>query len=160
MHEHHLYLWHKKCEFERTCIEYLGIIISHNRVKMDLVKIASVAEWPTPTNKKEVQSFVRFANFYCRFIEGFSHYARPLFNLTKKDVRFAWSLAQQGAFEKLKSLITLAPVLTLPDESQPYCDEADGSGVATGAVLSQLLSEDGKWHPVAFLLKSLLPVMI
>ena len=134
------------------------MIISYNKVEMDPVKIAGIVEWPTPTNKKEVQSFVGFTNFYCRFIEGFSHHARPLFDLMKKDVHFAWDLAQQGTFEKLKLLVTSAPVLTLPDEGQPYRIEADCSGVTTGAVLSQLSREDGKWHPVAFLSKSLSPV--
>ena len=54
MRKHHLYLWHEKCKFEKTHIEYLGIIISHNRVEMDPVKITGVAEWPILTNKKEV----------------------------------------------------------------------------------------------------------
>jgi hypothetical protein len=52
MHEHKLYLQPEKCEFEWTRIEYLGIIISHNKVEMDLVKIAGVVNWPTPSNKK------------------------------------------------------------------------------------------------------------
>src|SRR3979490_845395 len=43
---------------------------------MDPVKIAGVSEWPTPTNKKEVQSFVGFINFYRRFIPNFSQHAR------------------------------------------------------------------------------------
>jgi hypothetical protein len=73
--KHKLYLWWDKCEFEKMCIEYLGVIISHNRVEMDPVKVADVAEWPKPTNKKEVQSFLGFANFYCRFIANFSHHA-------------------------------------------------------------------------------------
>jgi hypothetical protein len=63
MHEHKLYLWSEKCKFEQTRIEYLGVIISHNKVEMDLVKIAGVADWPTPSNNKEVQSFVGFVNF-------------------------------------------------------------------------------------------------
>jgi hypothetical protein len=54
MCEHKLYLRHNKCEFKKTCIEYLGIIISHNRVEIDPVKITGVAEWPVPTSKKEV----------------------------------------------------------------------------------------------------------
>jgi hypothetical protein len=83
--EHKLYLRH---EFEKTRIEYLGIIISHNKVEMDPVKIAGVSEWPTSTNKKEVQSFVGFINFYRRFIPNLSQHARPLFDLTMKDVRF------------------------------------------------------------------------
>jgi hypothetical protein len=64
MREHKLYLRPEKCEFEKTRIEYLGIIISHNKVEMDPVKIAGVADWPMPSNKKEVQSFVGFVNFY------------------------------------------------------------------------------------------------
>jgi hypothetical protein len=64
MREHKLYLQPEKCEFEKTRIEYLGVIISHNKVEMDPVKIAGVADWPTPSNKNEVQSFVGFINFY------------------------------------------------------------------------------------------------
>jgi hypothetical protein len=64
LREHKLYLRHEKCEFEKTRIEYLRVIILHNKVEMDPVKIAGVSEWPTPTNKKEVQSFVGFINFY------------------------------------------------------------------------------------------------
>jgi hypothetical protein len=64
MREHKVYLWLKKCELEKTRIEYLGIIISHNKVEMDPVKIAGVMDWPTPSNKKKVQSFVGFINFH------------------------------------------------------------------------------------------------
>jgi hypothetical protein len=73
MRKHKLYLRPEKCEFEKVRIEYLSVIISHNKVEMDLVKIAGVADWPMPSNKKEVQSFVGFVNFYRRFIPGFSH---------------------------------------------------------------------------------------
>jgi hypothetical protein len=113
MREHKLYLRPEKCEFEKVRIEYLSIIISHNKVEMDLVKIAGVADWPTPSNKKEVQSFVGFVNFYRRFIPGFSHHAHALFDLTMKDVRFIWGLPQEDSFMKLKELITSAPVLVV-----------------------------------------------
>jgi hypothetical protein len=76
MREHKLYLWLEKCKFEETKIKYLGVIILHNKVEMDPVKIARVADWPMPSNKKEVQSFVGFINFYRHFIPGFSHHAR------------------------------------------------------------------------------------
>jgi len=88
MRKHKLYLKPEKCEFQKTTIEYLGIIISHNRVSMDPVKIAGVEEWPAPMNKKEVQSFLGFTNFYCRFIKGFSEHARPLFDLTWNDIKW------------------------------------------------------------------------
>jgi hypothetical protein len=158
MHEHKLYLRLEKCKFEQTRIEYLGVIISHNKVEMDPVKIVGVADWLTPSNKKEVQSFVSFVNFYRRFIPGFSHHAHALFDLTMKDVRFIWGLPQEDSFMKLKELITSAPVLVLPNDDLLFRLEADGSGITTGAVLSQQQVDDNVWHPVAVLYKVLNPV--
>ena len=62
------------------------------------------------------------------------------------------------AFDNLWDKIVSALILTLPDNSRPYRVEADSSDFATGAVLSQQCTEDGKWHPIAFLSKSLSPV--
>ena len=75
LQKHGLSLKPEKCEFEKTSIKYLGVVISHNSVKMDPAKVARVSEWPTPSNKKEVQSFLGFINFYQKFIEGFLHIA-------------------------------------------------------------------------------------
>jgi hypothetical protein len=59
---------------------------------------------------------------------------------------------------KLKELITSAPVLVLPNDDLPFRLEADSSGIATGAVLSQQQVDNNAWHPVAFLSKALNPV--
>ena len=96
-----------------------------------------------------------FTNFYCQFISNFSHHTRVLFDLTKKDVRFMWGNHEQDTFDRLKELVTLASVLALLDSECLYRVEADGSGVTMGAILSQLSPEGDKWHPVAFLSKSL-----
>jgi hypothetical protein len=84
LREHWLFLRPEKCEFEKLMIEYLDI--SHNHVEMDPVKVAGVAAWPMPENKKDVQQFLGFTNFYRRFIWVFLDIAQPLFNLTKKGV--------------------------------------------------------------------------
>jgi hypothetical protein len=75
-----------------------------------------------------------------------------------KDVRFNWGLPQEDSFMKLKELVTLAPVLVLPNDNLPFRQEADGSGIATGAVLSQQQVDNNAWHSVAFLSKVLKPV--
>jgi hypothetical protein len=155
LRKHKLFLRHDKCEFEQTSIEYLGLIVSEGEIRMDPVKVAGVAEWPTPTKKKEVQSFLGFANFYRRFIEGFSHHAKPLFELTKKDRKWTWGEEEQQAFDELKSRITSSPILRFADDSKAFCIEADSSDFATGAVLSQQSSDDLKWHPITFYSKSL-----
>jgi hypothetical protein len=105
-----------------------------------------------------VQSFIGFVNFYQHFIPGFSHHVRALFDLTMKDIGFIWGLPQEDSFMKLKQLVTLAPVLVLPNDDLPFRLEADSSRIATGAVLSQQNVDDNVWHPVAFLSKALNPV--
>src|SRR6266581_8984979 len=138
LEKHKLYLRPDKCEFEQTTVEYLGVIISHNSVAMDLVKVAGVAEWPAPTNKKEVQSFLGFTNFYHRFIKDFSEHARPLFDLTRNDCKWSWGADKQSAFDKLKRNVTTAPVLISLDSTKPFCIEANSSDFATDAILSQV----------------------
>src|SRR5277367_249793 len=118
--KHKLFLRHEKCEFEKTSIEYLGLIISEGEMCMDPVKVAGITEWPTPTNRKEVQSFLGFANFYRRFIQGFSHHAKPLFELTKKDRKWSWGPKEQSAFDEIKTWITSFPILRSADNSKSF----------------------------------------
>ena len=95
-------------------------------------------------------------NFYCRFIDNFSHIAKPLNELTKANVKWSWEShgPEQAAFNKLKHLITSTPILVLPDQSKWFHLETDASAYATGAVLSQLC-DDEKWRLVGFVSKSL-----
>ena len=156
--EHKLFLRPEKCEFHRKQIEYLGLVISENKVAMDPVKVARVREWPVPENRTDVQAFVGFVNFYRRFIQDFSTIARPLFDLTRSDQAWNWGTKEQEAFERLKMAVTTAPILASPQDSEPFRIEADSSDFASGAVLSQQLPGEDKWHPVAFYSKSLSPV--
>jgi len=66
-----------------------------------------------------------------------------------------WSGKEQMAFEDLKTVVTTAPVLVSPQDSEPFRVEADSSDFAIGAVLSQQSTTDRKWHPMAFYSKSL-----
>jgi len=66
--EHKLFFCPEKCEFHWKRIEYLGLVISENKVEMDPVKVAGVRDWPTPENRTDVQAFIGFVNFYRRFI--------------------------------------------------------------------------------------------
>jgi len=155
LQEHKLFLCPEKCEFCKERIEYLGLVISENEVSMDPVKVAGVREWPTPENKMDVQAFLGFVNFYCRFIWDFSAKARPLFDLTCSKQVWTWSGKGQAAFEDLKTAVTTALVLMSPQDSEPFQIEADSLDFAIGAVLSQQLTTDRKWHPMAFYSKFL-----
>lgn len=69
-------------------MKYLGFIVGTNGVEVDPEKVAVITNWLVPSTVKKVQSFFGFCNFYRRFIKDYSHIARPLFNLTCKDIPF------------------------------------------------------------------------
>ena len=149
LEEHDLYLRPEKCEFERDEIEYLGLVIRQGRVSMDPIKVKAITGWPKPNNLRDLRGFVGFANFYRRFIKDFSRIARPLHDLTKKDVPFIWGETQQKAFDTLRDAFVKDPILATWDPNRPTRLEVDASGYATGGVLSQRL-DDGLWHPIAY----------
>ena len=91
-----------KCEFDKSEVEYLGYIIGADGIQMNPKKLETITLWPVPTNVKEVQSFLGFANFYRRFVDGYSHLTIPLTNLTQKSVTFDFSGAALAAFVTLK----------------------------------------------------------
>ena len=72
LQKHNLYLKPDKCQFHKTEIEFLGMVVGGGQVKMDLVKVKGIANWPTPTSVKEVRAFLGFRNFYKDFINHYS----------------------------------------------------------------------------------------
>ena len=78
----------KKCSFVKQRVEYLGHVVTPEGISPNPDKVRVVQEFPTPTNLKELRSFLGLANYYRRFVRGFSNIANPLNALTKKNVPF------------------------------------------------------------------------
>jgi hypothetical protein len=147
--EHNLYFKPEKCTFHAPSIDCLGVILEKGVTRMDPIKISGIKDWPTPKTVKEVRSFLRFCNFYHPFIKGFATIARPLNELTRKDVPWVWNDRQQQVFTTLKHRVTSEPILAQPVLTDQFDLEVDASGFAVGAVLLQK-KEDGKPHPVGY----------
>jgi len=62
--KHNLYFKRSKCDFNMEEILILEVIIGKEQIKMEQEKIKAVKEWKTLTKVKDVESFLRFANFY------------------------------------------------------------------------------------------------
>ena len=95
----------------------MGLVLLEGWVEMDPIKITGVRDWLILKNITEVQSFVGFVNFYCRFILEFSHVASPLHCLTKKAEPWRWTQPEEPAFQALKSLVMSTLILILPDQN-------------------------------------------
>ena len=143
----------EKCRFFQRKVEYLGLIVSEGQIAMDPAKVEAVLNWPAPRRIKELQAFLGFANFYRRFIDGFSKRAKPMTALLRKDTPWSWGPPEQAAFDDLKTAFTQAPVLVMPDMAEQFTIECDASDFASGAILSQRQA-DGNLHPIAYFSKS------
>jgi hypothetical protein len=94
-------------------------------------------EWPVPKDVVDIRSFVGITRYYCRFIEGFSKIAYPIMSLQNKGTKFNWSEKCQYSFNKLKELLTTAPILKVAylDKDFTICVHASKEGL--GGVLTQ-----------------------
>ncbi|XP_021832270.1 uncharacterized protein LOC110772166 [Prunus avium] len=106
-------------------------------IEVDKAKIDVIAKLPPPTTVKSVRSFLGHAGFYRRFIKDFSKISRPLCTLLAKDAPFVFDDACLEAFNKLKTLLTTAPIIAAPNWSLPFELMCDASDYAVGAVLGQ-----------------------
>jgi len=60
------------------------------------------------------------ADYYRRFIEGFSNIAHPITSLQNKSVRFKWTLDCETIFQHLKSLLRSAPILRIDNPNEYF----------------------------------------
>ena len=122
---------------------------------MDPKKVQAVTEWPSPSNVKDIRSFLGLTGYYRRFIKHYAHLALPLTELTKKENGWKWTASEEAAFQGLKEAVTSAPVLVTANPELPYEVYTDASDFALGAVL---LQDQGQGlHPVAYLSRKLSP---
>jgi hypothetical protein len=128
---------------------------------MEASRVAAIRDWPAPKSIREVQVFLGFANFYRRFIYGYSRVAKGLSDLLRgngkvKDL-FVWTKEAARAFEELKTAFTTAPILRHFDPVLRIMVETDASGFALAGIISQLFGEgaDARWHPIAFYSKKM-----
>lgn len=151
-----------KCEFSVHETKYLGMVIGADGIRMDPAKVAAIQDWQTPRTVREVLSFLGFANFYRRFIRGFSKIALPLTRLTRTSpdngggAPWNWTLECQDAFDRLKVAFTTDVVLAHFKPGLETVLETDASDFVTAAVLSQRDTE-GFLRPVAYLSKKMSP---
>ena len=139
--------------------------ISAEGVSCEAGKVEAVKNWPVPATTTALRSFLGFASYYRRFIQGFSKIAGPLHDLVAKgnarhkkkgaDISKLWDQQHQKAFEELKTALTTAPVLGFAEFTKPFILETDASHDGLSAILSQ--EQDGQRRVLAYASRRLRP---
>lgn len=158
----------EKCCFLKTEVKYLGHVISKSGVATDPDKISVVANWQPPKTVTELRSFLGFASYYRRFVQGFATLAAPLHRLvaelggtktkkpSKRHLPELWTEQCGTSFQNLKARLVDSPVLAYANFSHPFILEIDASHLGLGAVLSQK-QQDGTVRPIAYASRGLKP---
>lgn len=145
----------KKCEFGKQELIFVGFKITPSGILPSPSKVDAITNWPRLSNVQEVRQFMGLAQHYRRFIPRFASIAAPLTDLTRgvgpKKRPIVWTADCQASFDRIKELLSSAPVLQMPAMDKPYRIETDASDYGCGAVLLQPSDSDPtQWNPVAY----------
>lgn len=152
--EHNVKINVKKSQFLNTKTKFLGHIISEQGITMDPDKVLAVQKFQPPKNKKQIQAFLGFVNFYRRYIRDLSQLTSILSQLTKKNEPWKWGPIQQQAFEQIKEIFLEDIIVEYPDFEKEFYLATDASNTHIGAELYQI-GEEGKHQTLGFTSRTL-----
>ncbi|CAG8752308.1 560_t:CDS:1, partial [Ambispora leptoticha] len=145
----------KKCHLAYKELSMYGYIVGKNGLQVDTKCTTLIEQWQRPICVRDVRSFLGVMNYYRRFVKDFSKIAKPLTELTKKDVGFRWSDEQDKSFQTLKTLLAENVMLKAPNWQdakngvRPYQMYVDMYDISLGVVLEQA-DENGRLRPITF----------
>ena len=140
--KHTLKLKPKKCQLFQPEVEFLGKLVNANGISIAPSKIEAVRNWPVPSSKKEVMSYLGFLNYHRDHIDKFAETTACLYKLAHQLCEVEWLPVHEEAFQKSKTALLSAPRLTYPTPYDKFVLDTDLSDTCKGAVLSKL--QDGR----------------
>ena len=139
----------KKLKLRLREVAYMGHLLTHEGSYPDPMKVKAIQNMPTPTSKKAVERLLGFVNYLSRYLPKLAEVVAPLSQLTEKATPFYWQTHQEQALEKVKALVTTAPVLKFYNVHEEVTIQCDVLEKRLGATLMQ------NGQPVAFTSKAL-----
>jgi len=152
--EHNVTINYKKSSFLRKSVIFLGHVISAEGMTMDPEKIKTIQNFQPPKNKKQVQSFLGFINFYRKYIRDLSLHTEILNELTRKKSTWDWGERQQRAFEEIKQKFLEDIIIQYPDFNNKFFISTDASRTHLGAELFQI-NQEGQHQTLSFISRTL-----
>lgn len=113
----------------------MGKFISEKGISINPENVETIKKWPPPRTKKDVQSFLRYANYHRDHFSNLAEVSLPLIELTKKKAKFEWKKCHQDAFDKIKQSIINSVTLVFPSADETFILDTDASDTAVAVEL-------------------------
>ena len=107
-------------------------------------RVHAITKMNPPTNVKECRQFCGMVNYLSMFLESLQMILVPIYNLTRKKIKFQWYREQQEAFQKIKTLLIKPPILMIPNGTDLFTMYSDTSKKGCGASLWQMQGNQNK----------------
>ena len=127
----------RKIQYKVPSVKYLGHIQGKTGIAVDPEKIRAIVHMPKPRDVGELRRYLGMVQYLSRFIPHESTITAPLRELLKKEAEWSWNTEHDAALEKIKLLLTSAPVLKPFDLRKSAHIQADASQNGLGACLIQ-----------------------
>lgn len=138
-------------------ITYLGHVITIKDGKPHVAAMRSkcdaIRRIKTPSSARELRAFIGMSNYLSMYLPKLQIHLQPLYELTKKNVKFKWEPRHEEAFQTVKKMFESPQILSLPQEKGEYRLYSDTSRTGCGGCLTQV--QDGEEKVIAFHSKSL-----
>ena len=118
LRRHKLRLNAAKCSFGVGSSKFLGYMVTHCGIEVDLDQIRAIHDLQLPRNPKEVQKLTRMTAALTRFISRLADRCRPFFQLLQKWKGFEWTEECSLAFKKLKEYLSRSSIMSKLDEDE------------------------------------------
>ncbi len=145
----------RKCKFNVKETVFLEVIVSELDLCMNLSKVTVIISWITSINLKEIQSFMRFVNFYHCFIKNFSKLVKSFTQLTRKNTSFVWNEICVQVFDNLKKQVSSISVLRHFNLKRQAILKIDALNYVKDEILSQY-NDERVLHSMIFYSKSMI----
>ena len=142
-----------KCVFGVTSGKFLGFVVHRQGIDIDPTKVQAIRSMPSPTNPKELKTFLGKVSYIRRFIPALAELSYPLQQLMKKGTLFKWGQSHEEAIQKIKEILTSPQTMTMPVKGLPMILYLTSTDKSIGVLLAQDI--DGVERPVYYLSRSL-----
>ena len=112
LRKHKLRLNASKCSFGVGLGKFLGYIVTHRGIKVNLDQIKAINSLQPPRNPKEVQKLTKMTAALNRFIFRLANRCRPFLLLLHKWKEFEWTKKCAVAFQQLKEYLSRPPIMS------------------------------------------------